>query len=280
MVLLPGVPRELRAIIGGGVIDLVARKLPPGVTPEPVHHRTVHTTGIAETLLAERLQPLLHDLPGRLTDGIDLAYLPDLRGVDLRLSLRGGSESEAGRRFDALLDALDPELSRWRFEADTGDLAQALFAALRRSGRTLATAESCTGGLVAKRMTDLPGSSAVFLGGVVAYANDAKVGLVGVRPEDLERDGAVSEVVARQLAAGAAERLGADLGLGVTGVAGPGGGSDEKPVGTVWIGTSLGGVSEAGLYSFAGGRDAVREAAAQAALARLYRRVEREPDGG
>jgi nicotinamide-nucleotide amidase len=138
---------------------------------------------------------------------------------------------------------------------------------------TVATAESCTGGLVAKRLTDRAGSSDVFVGGVVAYSNSVKVAELGVPPEVLEEHGAVSEPVARQMARGVKERFGASAGIGVTGVAGPGGGAPEKPVGTVWLATAVGDSVEARLINLPGDRTAVRERAAQAVLGWLYRRI-------
>jgi nicotinamide-nucleotide amidase len=273
LVLLPGVPAELKAIVSGDLRPALAARLDPSLGGRNVHHRTVHTTGIGETSLAERLEPCLADVPDDRKADIDLAYLPDARGVDLRFSIRGGEHEEAQRRFDALLEALDPVLEPFRFEASSGDIAEAVSNLLRRSGRTLAVAESCTGGLVAKRMTERPGASQVFLGGVVAYSNAAKIEQVGVSAEDLERDGAVSEVVARQLAERVAERFGADAAIGITGVAGPGGGSEEKPVGSVWIGTTVDGMVEATLGRFPGDRASVRERSAQAALATLHRRL-------
>jgi nicotinamide-nucleotide amidase len=140
-------------------------------------------------------------------------------------------------------------------------------------------AESCTGGLLGARITAVPGASEVFLGGVVAYANEVKVRHVGVSEASLERYGAVSEAVARELAAGVAERFGADTGLGITGVAGPGGGSEGKPVGTVWIGVFVDGEVEAYHTRFPGEREEVRERAAQSALTSLLRRVVDAPRG-
>lgn len=268
IVLLPGVPRELMDIVEGSLASHL-----DDLAGERTHHRVVHTTGLAETTLAERLESALDAVPGRLKEGIDLAYLPDLRGVDLRFTIRGGSAGEAETRFGALLRGLDDVLRPWRFEADDGDIAVAVSRQLRRRGWRLAVAESCTGGLVAARVTDVPGASEVFVGGILAYENRVKVEELGVSSEDLEREGAVSETVARQMAAGVAGRFDVAVGIGVTGVAGPGGGSEEKPVGTVWISTSVEGMVEATHHRFSGNRSAVRERAAQAALAATYRRL-------
>lgn len=147
------------------------------------------------------------------------------------------------------------------------DLVEELGAACQAAGWKLATAESCTGGGVAEAITRLPGSSAWFQGGVVAYANEVKVALLGVQPQTLSTHGAVSEAVATEMARGATNKARADLGVGVTGIAGPGGASPGKPVGTVWIGWSgPGGAIHTRLRRFEGDREAVRRQAVEAAL--------------
>jgi len=267
VVLLPGVPRELRGIFEGDLSELLRQRFAERL--QPVHHRVIHTTGVAESRLAELVEPLL---PSDLGP-VGLAFLPDLRGVDLRLSTRGGDAVEAEARLDRIERALEPAVGKWRFEAESGDVVESLQAELVARGMTVATAESCTGGLVAKRITDRAGSSEVFVGGLVAYSNAVKVAELGVSPEDLEEHGAVSEPVARQMAMGVKERFGASAGIGITGVAGPGGGSAEKPVGTVWLAIAVGDSVDARLVNLPGDRTAVRERAAQAALGWLYRRI-------
>jgi nicotinamide-nucleotide amidase len=264
--LFPGVPAELRAIVGGDFDEVLGR-----FAGAAVRHRVVHTTGIFETKLAEALEPAIAALPPDVREAVSLAYLPDLRGVDLRLTVRGGQASEAESRFDAWLAGVEQVLAPYRFEDGEGDVAAAVVAALRSTERTLAVAESCTGGLLGARVTAVPGASHVFLGGVIAYANEVKVRQVGVSEASLAEHGAVSEAVALQLATGVAERLGADAGVGITGVAGPGGGTETKPVGTVWIGVCVDGVAEAYRTRFPGGRAEIRERAAQSALTRLLR---------
>ena len=270
--LLPGVPRELKGIFSSqlrAIVEDLARA--SGV--EAIHHRLIHTTGLPEPKLAERIEARWSELPEAHTAGVELAYLPDLRGVDLRFTLRGGSKAAAAERFAHLLAALDSTLDGWRYDAVDGDLATSVVHALAQAGASIAVAESCTGGLLAKRLTDAPGASAAFLGGVIAYSNEVKVSQLGISTAHLERHGAVSEVVARQMAAGVAERFAADAAISITGVAGPGGGSEEKPVGTVWIGVSWEGDVTAFRTRFGGDREAVRERAAQAALAALYHRL-------
>jgi PncC family amidohydrolase len=151
--------------------------------------------------------------------------------------------------------------------------ALALVETLRNQGLKLAAAESCTGGLLAARITDVPGSSDVFAGGIVSYSNEVKVSMLGVSPESLSWHGAVSEKVACEMAEGARVQLGADIAVGITGIAGPGGGSADKPVGLVWIAWSTAGRTEAQRFQFAGDRAAVRRQSVDAALAGLAERV-------
>ncbi len=157
-------------------------------------------------------------------------------------------------------------------ENDT--LVRALALALRRRGLTCATAESCTGGLVGALLTALPGSSDWYLGGVISYANSVKTGLLHVRGEDLANEGAVSEPVVRAMALGACAATGAQAAMSTSGVAGPGGGTDRKPVGTVWVGWALNGESRAQVFRFDGSRDEVRVQAARAAVEGLLRWLE------
>lgn len=268
LILLPGVPRELRGIVDGALDGLLEDWF--GDRLPPVYMRVLHTTGIPESLLSQRVDELLPDDLGP----VRLAFLPDRRGVDLRLTAVGVEEADAERWFDRVEEALAPVVDPWRFEASGGDLVESVSEALRRAGTTVATAESCTGGLVAQRLTARPGSSEVFLGGVVAYADRAKTELLGVPPELLAEHGAVSEGVARALAEGAVSRFGAGAGIGITGVAGPGGGTEAKPVGTVWYAVAWEGRVVARRERFPGDREEVRDRSAQAALALLLRALE------
>lgn len=275
VVLLPGVPREMRGIFDGDLRLLLLERFRGRV--RPVRTRVLHTTGIPESLLSQRVAARLPSGTGP----VRLAFLPDVRGVDLRLTAVDLAQDEAERRFDELEERLADVLAPWRYDSPKGDLAEAVSVALRRRGLTLAVAESCTGGLVAKRLTDLPGASHVLMGGVVAYADPVKEAILGVAPETLQAHGAVSRPVAEGMAVGVAEALGADAGIGITGVAGPGGGSDEKPVGTVWYAASVGDLVDARLERFPGDREAIRERAAQAALFLLLLLLEgRHPPQG
>lgn len=228
----------------------------------------LRTAGIPESQLGEILAPL----EARLAP-VTLAYLPDQTGVDLRLTAWEVEGHDADARLDAAETIVREAAGRWIYGGGTTDLAAVLLDALRGRKLTLATAESCTGGLVGARITAIAGASDVYLGGVVGYHNDAKATLLGVPPDVIERHGAVSEEVVRAMAAGVARALGAEVAVAVTGVAGPGGGTEEKPVGTVWFAWRVGGVVEAQRVGFPGDRWQVRTRAAQAAILGLLERV-------
>lgn len=270
VVLLPGVPAEMEGIFDASVERLLRERL--GERLRPVHMRILHTTGISESDLAGRVDEVLESYDGP----VEVAWLPDPRGVDLRLTVRGARDpDEATRELDRVESLVEPVIDPFRFEAaESGDLVEDVHRALEESGRKLAVAESCTGGLVAKRITDRPGSSAVFVGGIVAYANAAKVDRLGVDPALLEREGAVSEQVAVAMAEGVARAFGTACGLGVTGVAGPDGGTPEKPVGLVWYAAAVDGRARAEHRHFPGDRTSVRERSGQAALALLLEMLE------
>lgn len=271
IVLLPGVPPEMRGIVEGPLRVALNTRYRFG--PEGVRHYVIHTTGVEEPILAEVVGECMERLGPDALQSVDFAFLPGEDGVDLRLTVgeHGGVDAQAC--FDDVERALSPAIDEWRFWADSGDMAEAVSAELRRTGLTLAAAESCTGGLLSKRMTDRAGASEVFVGGVIAYGNGVKVAWLGVSPDDLDRDGAVSETVACQMAIGIADRLGADVGVGITGVAGPGGESPGKPVGTVWIAVAVEGNVNARHSRLAGDRAAIRSRATQAGLAQIYRRL-------
>ena len=271
VVMLPGVPRELHGIFLGDLNTLLEEWL--GDRIAPVRHRMLHTTGVPESRLAEIIEDAINSDPAFVSTmkEVSIAYLPDLRGVDLRITARSVSTEEAKASLDRAEEELDIRIARWRYHATSGDIVESVSDALKDLGLMLAVAESCTGGLVTKRLTDHPGASTSFLGGVIAYDDSVKISALDVSQQDLSRFGAVSEVVAIQMALGASKRLGSDVGLAVTGVAGPGGGTKEKPVGRVWFAVVLNGEERTCSVDFLGDRDAVRERAAQAALAMLLR---------
>ncbi len=223
---MPGVPHEMKAIAHAEVLPrLVERQ--DGV----VLSRTLLTVGRGES----DLSGMIAETAGALPDGLRLAYLPSLGSVRIRVTARGHDRDAAQASLDVACDAIRETLGTLVFGEGDETLEGVVLELLAEAGRTLATAESCTGGAVAARFTSVPGASRVVLGGVVAYGNAVKRDVLGVAAEAIEADGAVSEAVALQLAAGVRARLGADVGIATTGIAGPTGGTPDKPVGTVWL---------------------------------------------
>ena len=272
-ILLPGIPREMRGIFRLVVEPFVRDRFDARLMPAV--HRVIHTFGVPESVLMTEIR----DLAPRGLGEVSMAYLPDRLGVRVRLSARGEEGTdEAHARLQVAQAILDPVLSKYRYEAESGDLAEAVGHALVQSGNTLAVAESCTGGLLAKRLTDYPGSSRFLVGGVVAYANEVKAEILGIEEALIGKHGVVSEPVAKGMAAGVSRLLNTTLGMGVTGIAGPGGGSPEKPVGTVCYAVSFDGETMARRERFLGDREAVRDRAAHAALGFLLRLL-REREG-
>jgi nicotinamide-nucleotide amidase len=261
-VLLPGIPREMRGLLHEQVLPRVTeRARRDGGGARVTRSRTLRTTGIAESALADRVGPLEERLAP-----VTLAYLPSVAGVDLRLTAWGVEPAAGERLLTRAAETLRPALGHHYYGDDDCDLAAVVLRRLVERDATLAVAESCTGGLVGARLTAVPGASRAFLGGEVAYADRVKVAALGVPEEMLAHHGAVSEPVVRAMAEGVARRFGADAGVAVTGIAGPSGGTADKPVGTVWLGATLRGRTEVALRRFPGERDDVRQRSAQAAL--------------
>ncbi|HEX9108534.1 MAG TPA: competence/damage-inducible protein A [Longimicrobiales bacterium] len=272
VVLMPGVPSEVKAIVEHGLLDWLLQRFPE--RPGPIVHRVIRTTGLAESTLATKIDDIATSL-----EPLTLAFLPDPTGVDLRLTSWGAlSEGEATERLDRADAAISQRLAPWIYARGDEDLVDAIAARLKARGLMLAVAESCTGGLIAKRLTDRAGASDYFAGGAVTYANEAKHALLGVRQETLARYGAVSEETVREMVEGARQSLLAPAAIAVTGIAGPTGGTPDKPVGTVWIAAALGERVEASRHHFLGDRAEIRERAAQTALALLLRMLREGQD--
>jgi nicotinamide-nucleotide amidase len=224
---LPGVPHEMKYLVEH---EVSPRILQDG-NRRTILHRTLHTTGIGESHLQDRIG----DLSGFLGPDLRLAYLPGTSGVRLRLTATAPNRTSAEALLNGLHDHLRDRIGTYIFDEQGSDLEAVVGELLRSRGLTLAVAESCTGGLVSNRFTNISGASAYFKGCIVAYCNDVKADMLGVRYPTLDEEGAVSEAVALQMAHGVRERLHADIGVSSTGVMGPLGGSPDKPVGTVWI---------------------------------------------
>jgi nicotinamide-nucleotide amidase len=264
LVLLPGVPEELGRLLTDRVLPVLEREL----ASRPHHSERIRTTGLPEARIATRARAVLRGFPG-----VSCGFYPGTSGVDVVL----GSPNRAA--LTRCRSALVAVLGRSVYEIGSRDLAGVVLELCRRRGLRLATAESCTGGLVGELVTRVPGSSVSYVGGVVAYSNDVKLRLLGVDRAVLARHGAVSGPVARHMALGACRALGAELGIAVTGIAGPGGGTKQKPVGLVWTAVALGGKATARRHRFAGSRQAVRQRAAATALEQCRRVLERTGRG-
>jgi nicotinamide-nucleotide amidase len=263
-IMLPGVPVEMRNLLSHEVLPRMAARAGAGV----VRSRALRTWGAPESSLAEKLGGIEPELAP-----LSLAYLPGTSGVDLRLTAWQLPPAEADQRLSAGLELLRSRVATHVYGEDDDDLAALVLDQARRLGMSLATGESCTGGLLGGRLTEIPGSSEIYLGGVVAYSNAIKVTELGVSAQLIVEQGAVSEPVARAMASGAANLLGAEAGMAVTGIAGPDGGTPEKPVGLVFVASAIGGETTCSRHQFPGSRSDVRERAAQAALYQLHSRL-------
>jgi len=261
-ILLPGVPSEMRALLTHEVLPRLASR-GGGLV---VRSRTIRTTGVPESTLAERLDAVESEIRP-----VSLAYLPATAGVDLRLTAWNLPPSEADGRLEQAAQALYARIGDWVYGEGSTDLAEVVLARARARGLHLATAESCTGGGVAARLTEIPGSSDVLVGGIIAYDNRVKQDQLGVSADLLAEHGAVSEPVVRAMAEGVSRLMRTELAIAVTGIAGPSGGAPDKPVGLVYLATSIEGVVTASRHVFPGGRSEIRARTVQAALSRLLR---------
>jgi nicotinamide-nucleotide amidase len=264
LVLLPGPPRELRPMFDHLVVPLLRREFPLAA---PFVCRTLRTSGIAESLVQEKIAAPLGAL---VAAGLEIGYCARTGQVDVRLSARGASGGKVVREAESIVQKI---LGAQLYGFDDETIEAVVIRLLTGRKKTLVLAESCTGGCLAHRVTNVPGASAVFLGGWVTYSNEAKQKFLGVRAETLAAHGAVSEAVAREMADGARRQTGADFAIAVTGIAGPGGGTKEKPVGTVFIGLTgeFGTVVERRLNCFE--RETFKEVTAWQALEMLRTRL-------
>jgi nicotinamide-nucleotide amidase len=224
---MPGVPHEMKGLM----TDEVLPRLQTQFVLPTIYHKMIRTIGIGESYLAERITAWEESLPPH----IRLAYLPSMGMVKLRLTAFGEDRAQLQADVEAEIERVIPLIWPYVYGYDADELEDVLAQLLRASGQTVAVAESCTGGYLAHLLTKVPGSSAYFLGGIVSYANAVKEQALGVRPEILQEHGAVSEATIRAMAEGVRTRLGASIGLATSGIAGPDGGTPDKPVGTVWI---------------------------------------------
>ena len=263
-VLLPGIPDEMKSIFDAAVEPRLEAL--PGVGE--VHHRTLVTAGIGETALQKRLG----DLSDALRDDVHLAYLPSTSGVRLRLSA-DGTEADATARLNEVEGVIRERAGTYIIGTGDVTLEEALGGLLRDRDATIAAAESATGGLIGHRLTGVAGASDYFMGGIVAYANRVKTAVLGVEAAAIREHGAVSEAVAKQMAAGVRAALETTLGVSTTGIAGPTGGTPDKPVGTVWVGVADADGAHARQHQFVEDRSLNKQLFASATLEQARRRL-------
>lgn len=234
---MPGVPHEMKKLMK----DFVLPKLPSLFTLPVIFHKVIKTVGIGESWLAD----LIKDWENELPKHIRLAYLPSLGHVKLRLTGFGDDKSILEIEVQKQIEAVLPLIDKYVYGYDEETLETAIGKLLKQKGKTVALAESCSGGYISHLITTIPGSSTYFQGGVIPYHNQFKEKVLGVNSETLKNHGAVSEPTVLEMAEGVRSLFGADFGLASSGIAGPDGGSEAKPVGTVWISCAGGGFTEA-----------------------------------
>ena len=261
---MPGPPNEFIPMVDDHVAPYLREKTGNTGT---IRSKVLRVVGVGESVAEDKIKDLMQD------SNPTVAPYAKVGEVHLRVTARADTVEEAERLISARAALVRERLGDAIYGEDEETLEQAVVHLLKERGKTVATAESCTGGLVAQRITDVPGSSAVFLGGAVVYSNAAKTDLAGVPAEMIARVGAVSKEVGQALAEGARQRFGADYGIGITGIAGPDGGTPEKPVGLVYIALAYEGGCDVEKANFIGSRQIVRLRSATTALNMLRLRT-------
>jgi nicotinamide-nucleotide amidase len=262
VIILPGPPFEMKPMFTETVEPYLKDKV--RTSPEVITARTLKVFGMSESAVEEALGDILH-----LQEGITIALLAKPAEIYIRIAATANTESKAVGMISDLEGKIRERLSNKIFAVDDEDMATAVGKMLVSWGLTLVTAESCTGGLVGGTVTAVPGSSAYYLGGFNTYSNDLKVRLLGVKQSTLDNHGAVCSETAKEMAVGARQKTDADLAVAVTGVAGPGGGTEEKPVGLVYIGLATPEGTDVVPFNFFGDRQAIRALSINAALDRV-----------
>ena len=224
---MPGVPHEMKTMMS----EIIIPRLLKSFETPAIHHTVIRTVGIGESFLADKISSWEQTLPTH----VKLAYLPGYGEVKLRLTATGTDVNVLKNEHASLVEKLRPLAGEYIYGLGEETLEVVIGNTLRNKKLTLAVAESCTGGHLAHLITSVPGSSEYFMGGVVAYSNDIKIKDLGVRKETIEQHGAVSEATVKEMATLARQKFNTDIGVATSGIAGPGGGTPDKPVGTVWI---------------------------------------------
>ncbi|MEA1881454.1 MAG: CinA family nicotinamide mononucleotide deamidase-related protein [Candidatus Marinimicrobia bacterium] len=247
---MPGVPAEMKSMMTDTILPWINSK-----SEAKIYVEIMRTTGVMESVLFEKIEAVLKSYPN-----VSVAFLPRFTGVDLRIT------SFNKESLDQLIQQISPSIKKYHFGGEEVELEDVVGELLVSSGKTIATAESCTGGLIGDRLTNVSGSSTYFKGGIVAYSNAVKEEAIGVSKKTLESMGAVSAETALEMARGVRKKLNADIGVSTTGIAGPTGGTEEKPVGLVYVGFSHEGGEKAYRFTFTPFRRTNKLMTSQAAL--------------
>jgi nicotinamide-nucleotide amidase len=264
IILLPGPPRELEAVFESACMPRLSRL---GLASF-LRSRVYKVVGRPESEVDERIAPIYKNYSNPST-----TILAVSGAIEVHLRARAASEAEAAALLSELGDKIEAALGDYVFSSGGETLEEIVGMYLVMRQKTIAVAESCTGGLLSERLTRVPGSSGYFLGGAVCYSNELKAKLAGVAPNLIEENGAVSKAVAQAMAEGIRQRTGASIGVGVTGIAGPGGGTTEKPVGLVFIALADERGAQVREFRFPGDRERIRNWATNAALEIVRRRI-------
>ena len=247
---MPGVPAEMKSMMTDTILPWIESR-----SKSKIHVTVMRTTGIMESVLYEKVQGILDDYPQ-----INVAFLPRFTGVDIRLT------TSDKNTLNRLVDQISPVIQKYHFGGEGVELEDVVGRLLIKNRKTIATAESCTGGLIGDRLTNISGSSLYYKGGIVAYSNSVKEKTIGVKKETLDSAGSVSEETALEMARGIRNKLNADIGLSITGIAGPKGGTKEKPVGLVYIAISYDSGEKVYRFTFTPYRKTNKLMTSQAAL--------------
>lgn len=258
LVSMPGVPFEMKGLMEDAVLNLLVQES----GTQAIIHKTIMTTGVPESVLAKRIEEWEMGLP----QNMKLAYLPSLYGVRLRITATGNTKSGLSSAVEEQVDKLKPILMDDIFSYQDETLEEVVGRMLRSRNLTVATAESCTGGTVASTIVSVPGASLYFKGGIVAYDNEVKKDLLKVDASALQTDGAVSKIVVEQMAEGAKRLLKTDFAIATSGIAGPDGGTEVKPVGTTWIAVASPNGTVSVVYNFGDNRERTMIRATASAL--------------
>lgn len=267
MISLPGVPREMKAIMTESVLPMISKSIADG-NHDVMMYETMIAAGCTESTLADMIGP-----PEEFLRGASLAFLPSVNGIRLRIGVSALTQAQGKQRIAEIESIIRERAGVFIVGAGTDSVSAIVHRELLSTSSTISVAESCTGGLIGTILTDTPGSSGYFMGGVECYSNASKVRDVGVDVGTLEKCGAVSRECVSELAVKIREKFQTTIGVAVSGIAGPDGGTDEKPVGTVWMAVADEKGVEARVHNFGTDRTTTRERAASTALTMVLRRL-------